>query len=241
MAWTRIDDGFADHPKVIGLSDAAFRLHVHALCYAARTLTDGLVPHGWLTGGKGRRVPKAVTELVAARLWEEALPDYRIHDYLKYQPSRADAEGKRQEAADRMKRAREVRANNLRSSQEVRSTPSHPIPSQRARATPSLVRPRDPNAFAEGPIFSIPQKWAEKALKASNGTMVEADLDRFAKAIFAKVEREQIDLSRVNLLAFLDQQLMAWREATGADGRAARLVANTNAHLAKVAAMERGE
>ena len=41
MTWLRIDDAMVDHPKIIGLSDGAFRLHITALCYCARHLTDG--------------------------------------------------------------------------------------------------------------------------------------------------------------------------------------------------------
>lgn len=42
--WVRLDDGFADDPQVIGLSDKAFRLYVRVVCYAARHRTDGRLP-----------------------------------------------------------------------------------------------------------------------------------------------------------------------------------------------------
>ncbi len=41
MPWLKIDDGFAEHRKIVGLNDRAFRLHVVALVYCARNLTDG--------------------------------------------------------------------------------------------------------------------------------------------------------------------------------------------------------
>ena len=44
MSWTKLDDLFPGHPKVITLSDSAFRLHVTALCYCASQLTDGFIP-----------------------------------------------------------------------------------------------------------------------------------------------------------------------------------------------------
>ena len=44
MAWTKLDDGFADHPKVAPLSDPAFRAFVAGLCFANRYLTDGVLP-----------------------------------------------------------------------------------------------------------------------------------------------------------------------------------------------------
>jgi hypothetical protein len=164
MAWVRLDDVFTDHPKIVGLPDASFRLHIHALCYASRLLTDGLISRAWLTGGKGRSLPKAIAPLVAAGLWVEQGHDFRIHDYLRYQPSRSSVEQVRDKAADRMKRAREVRENKSRSSQEVRSTPSHPIPSHTtttppASRAPSLIARRNLNAAYEHPRFDVPQVW----------------------------------------------------------------------------------
>ena len=40
--WVKLDDRFTDNPKIARLSDKAFRVYVHALCYSAGALTDGL-------------------------------------------------------------------------------------------------------------------------------------------------------------------------------------------------------
>ena len=101
MPWLPLDDGFPDHPKIIGLSDAAFRLHVAALCYAHRARTDGFIPTGWV----GRQ-HRAATHLVAARLW---VPDpeedgWLIHDYLGWNPSRAEVEDMKRRASEAGKR-----------------------------------------------------------------------------------------------------------------------------------------
>ena len=45
MSWVRIEDRFALHPKVVGLSDGAFRLYVSGLCYANLYHTDGRISH----------------------------------------------------------------------------------------------------------------------------------------------------------------------------------------------------
>jgi hypothetical protein len=91
----RLDDDFPDHPKVIGLDDAALALHVRALCYCGHYLTDGYVSKVAIPK-LGR--PRAVAALVAAGLWEAAAGGgYRIHDYLHYQPSRAEALERREE------------------------------------------------------------------------------------------------------------------------------------------------
>jgi len=81
VTWVRLDEGFATHPKVFGLSDQAFRVHVQALCYCGQHLTNGFVPAGL--------APVAVTkELVAHGLWSPMKDGFEVHDYLAYNPSR---------------------------------------------------------------------------------------------------------------------------------------------------------
>jgi hypothetical protein len=68
MTWARLEDNFAEHPKVIGLSDAAFRLHVTAICYASRYQTDGEITPAAFRAVNGK--PKLAAELVEALLWD---------------------------------------------------------------------------------------------------------------------------------------------------------------------------
>lgn len=114
MAWAKIDDKFPEHEKVVGLSNAAFRLHVSAICYAARNETDGRILPAAARALRGR--PRDMAELVSAGLWELRGGDgWAIHDYLLYNPSHADLEKKREAARKRVANARSnshpVRAN----------------------------------------------------------------------------------------------------------------------------------
>lgn len=109
MTWVKIDDGFPDHPKVVGLSDAAFRLHVTALCYAGKYLTDGVIPSNALRRLGG--TDEAVSELVEAALWVPNLSDFYIHDYLKHQSSKAQVDSTKQANAERVRRYREKHRN----------------------------------------------------------------------------------------------------------------------------------
>jgi hypothetical protein len=93
MTWVRIDDTFVDHPKIIGLTDAAFRTHVAGLCYCGRHLTDGNIPTGALRAIGPR---KCAIELERAGLWERNDHGWQINDYLAYNPSKADVESERQ-------------------------------------------------------------------------------------------------------------------------------------------------
>ena len=109
MTWVKLDDNFPTHPRVIGLSDRTFRTHVTALCYCAKYLTDGHVPSSALRAIGPR---KSARELEDAGLWSKTDHGWVIRDFLDYNPSRDEVEGKREAARKRVARAREVRANN---------------------------------------------------------------------------------------------------------------------------------
>jgi hypothetical protein len=81
--YVRIHDGMPDHPKVDGLSDAAFRLLVTMWCWCSRHLTDGKIPVAtWEKRGK----EKVRAELVAAGL-VDLVDDGSVymHDYTDHQ------------------------------------------------------------------------------------------------------------------------------------------------------------
>jgi hypothetical protein len=103
MTWIRLDDQFIDHPKILAISDEAFRAYVSGLCYASRYLTDGLLPNAALSKICSKRARKVLTE---AQLWHDHEEGIMINDFLEYNPSKEDTERKRAQAAERMKRLR---------------------------------------------------------------------------------------------------------------------------------------
>lgn len=83
MTWVKIDDRLPEHPKVIGLSDKAFRLYVTSICFASTNKTDGEIPPAAISRMGG--TPKLAAELVAAVLWDStSRGGWVVHDYLKY-------------------------------------------------------------------------------------------------------------------------------------------------------------
>ena len=66
--FTRLDDHFWAHPKVLNCSDGALALWVRALSWVGFQLTDGFVPHQCLRLLRGRK--RDADRLVAAGLWE---------------------------------------------------------------------------------------------------------------------------------------------------------------------------
>jgi hypothetical protein len=116
MSWVKLDDGFAEHPKVIAAGPLAGWVHVCGLCYCNRNLTDGYVPRnvarrladfehiGLETGGVPGMVAVGVDvdcemlveALVEVGMWEEVEGGYLIHDYLDYNPSKDDVLARRE-------------------------------------------------------------------------------------------------------------------------------------------------
>lgn len=114
MGWVRLDDGFAEHPKIDALTDGAFRLHVAALGHAARHLTDGIVPEARLP----RLVPRYKPALLAELLREPYGPVWHapghdcdrcpqpppghiaIHDYLEKNPTADEERDRRRKRAE---------------------------------------------------------------------------------------------------------------------------------------------
>ena len=120
MTWVKIDDTFPNHPKVVGLTDKAFRIHISGLCYCGTYLTDGFIPMT-IAGRLANEDMSYVSELVKAGLWREAIEEngFRIHDYLAHQTSKTQVEEKRQTVRERQKRYRErQKANEAQSEQE---------------------------------------------------------------------------------------------------------------------------
>lgn len=124
MAWVRLDDEFAFHPKVMRAGPLGVAMQVAALCYCNQYETDGELPRAaaatlmhfeglaFVSGGDLFGVGDDVTWqvvadiLVASGVWHEPGHDckecppvsdgYYLHGYLKYQPSRADLEAERE-------------------------------------------------------------------------------------------------------------------------------------------------
>lgn len=180
MSWVRLDDQFADHPKVLRLSSDAFRLHVSAMCYCSAQLTDGRV-----TPLLTRRLTWFVTdpsqiinELVTAGLWESDGDDYIIHDYLEYNPSADDVRQQRKANADRQAKHRDSKRNtgtnavsNALHNAPVTASPTpSPSPSERDEGKRQPVRVDNPTP-EDDPEFSAALSKLEQArIGGMNGT-----------------------------------------------------------------------
>lgn len=158
MTWAKIDDAILDNSKIARVGPIGFALHVAAITYCARNLTDGFVPFGhahrilatqwtveedekdplvWtlamisgMRGDDGAHVIEHVIELLlSANLWSVVPHGYQIHDYLEYNPSRAQVLADREATRNRVQRHRNGVSNAVTTPAE---TPT-PVPVTRTR------------------------------------------------------------------------------------------------------------
>lgn len=139
MPWVRLDEQFARHPKVATAGPLGMALQVAGLCYCNEYLTDGFVPrhvvpgllnleglsmrvwsNGIFGGGEDAAWELVLEDVVVAGLWHPVDGGYRIHDYHKYQPSKADvlAERKQKSEAGRLGGQKSAEARRAKASQK---------------------------------------------------------------------------------------------------------------------------
>jgi hypothetical protein len=136
MPWVRLDDEMLDNGKVAEVGPLGFAMHVAAIIYCGRNLTDGKVKRSrlrslldfagvYVDAGNDDGYPHDATNgpgaidnpdpvrlavlLVEVGLWERDGRDYLVHDYLDYNPSRAAVEADRKAARERMQKHRSSR------------------------------------------------------------------------------------------------------------------------------------
>jgi len=133
MGWLRLDDAFGDHPKIAGLSDRAFRAHVLGLLYCAHQVSDGFVPTA--LAPKGR----TLHELTTAGLWTATRRGFTIHDWLDWNPSRAEVDSKRHAKSIAGAKGAASRWHDRRNAPIPSPTP----PKEQTPAPAKRTRPRD--------------------------------------------------------------------------------------------------
>ena len=151
MTWIKLDQGFPEHPKVIDAGPLAAWLHVRALGYCNRNLTDGAISHAIARElAPGKRGQALVRRLVAAGLWEMTRTGYAIHDFLEYQPSRADVLDLRAKKAE-AGRAGGLAKARQRAKQTAGTAPGEPLPEGAAEPKPVPSPVPVPGAIAPVP------------------------------------------------------------------------------------------
>src|SRR5215813_10946340 len=111
--WAKLDDAILDNPKIIAAGPLGFALHVAAITWCARNLSDGFIPKrrvAQLLDLGSIRVSEAslgrvrhglstsdvAEDLARIGLWHDHGASWEVHDYLDYNPSKADVLARRE-------------------------------------------------------------------------------------------------------------------------------------------------
>lgn len=173
MTWFKVDDGFYDHPKTIGLSLSAMGLWVRAGSWCARHLTDGRVPRSLLDSWGVD--PVVAGELHGVGLWIETDDGWQFHDWEEHQPLRKDVLAKRK--ADRSRKdagrkSQSVRKESARNRSGLRTDSSGPDPT---RPDPILFSSEE-SSYPPTTTTSVAR--ADAANTQSGGGSIEGDSGR---------------------------------------------------------------
>ena len=177
-SFLKLHNGMPEHPKVVGLSDEAFRALVELWCYCSRNLTDGHV-----AGALANRLAsaKALAELVSARLVDENGDDYVMHDYLKHQQSKEQVERTRENRRNAGRLGGQARAKGQASAkanakQVLKQNSSKPV-------ADTDTDTEERGAPARKRATSLPADWkptpAHRQRAAEDGTDLDREVAKF--------------------------------------------------------------
>lgn len=193
MPWARFDDRYPLNRKVHGLSDAAFRLDVTAICWSAGQLTDGRIDSlGAL--GVHRNGTRIAQMLVRAGRWHESGHEcpseycypiesgWLIHDWQEYNKPRDQVRRERKARQERQERWRQKHRGDA-------SPNASPNASRNASrdATPARPAPKEAGRSPEGSAAASPYGAAAGANGRADGLTALRELDDLQAAY----EREQ--------------------------------------------------
>lgn len=148
--YIRIHDGMPDHPKVDGLSDAAFRLLVTTWCWCSRHLTDGRIPAGsWSKRGD----EESRAELLASGL-ADLLDDGAVwmHDYTDHQRTAEEVQRIKEARREAGSKGGKARANAIASAKANGIANAQAKPKQNLAIDIDIVKGKTP---AENPAELI--------------------------------------------------------------------------------------
>jgi len=166
MVWVKLDDGFAENGKVQSVGDRAFRLHIAALCFCGRNLTDGLVTHhnAKVIAASVGASKRHILELETARLWIPCPPGHAIKDFTDYNPT---AEEVKAERAKNAQRQRDHRARRNAITDSLGNAVSNGVTNGVSHASPSRPSPSHPllalaNSQPYNPQGADEQDWGTR-------------------------------------------------------------------------------
>jgi hypothetical protein len=142
MSWVKLPDEFADDPRWETAGTEAFALHVAAMCYCMRQLTDGILP-----APRARRLwPVEDPDVVVAALvdhgfWKPTESGYELIGFLDTQRSAENIRAERSKVAERQRRWYEKTREAKKVPNGVRNGVTNPSSNGSANGPPAQPSP----------------------------------------------------------------------------------------------------
>lgn len=201
-------------------------MQIAALCYANRHLTDGELPANIVARfmptvcydpetGEEITWRDVADRLVEIGIWHKTESGYVIHDYLKYQPSKADVEAERAAARERMARIRSKRkANQSRSSDDVRTNTGRSSPSP----NPNPNIEEDDDKYTRARARGDDPEWRALTLAVFGETFdryhaeaLAQDCEDLGEEVVKEAMRRTVERSTQNRLSYYRRIVNSWR------------------------------
>lgn len=216
MSWFKLDDGWASHPKVQAASKDARLAWIAIGLHCARHATDGFVTRKeaeLCANSIGTRPKLALDSLETVGLLDPVDGGYQIHNWSRYQPSRADVV-----AAREARRAAAREANHRRwhvGRNVVDPTCTHCGQPQSTDQTTDVPEGQSTDRSRESPVPSRP--YIDRSSLDTSGTRehVETENDQPKANLNAAAAIEA--RRRLGLRAQPPHHPAAWLAATERD------------------------
>ena len=150
--FARLDLDYADHPKIIVLSDAAFRAHIEMILYARKHMTDGRIPKQIAK----RLGSDSLSELLAndpetPSLIENEDGSYTLHGYSDMNETKAEITARSRANAENGRRGGIARKRNAKqtASESLSEPPSENVAQTETETETEL---KDKAKVADAPI-----------------------------------------------------------------------------------------
>lgn len=127
----QVDGDFYDHPKSIGMSDAAVALWTRAGSYSAAKLLDGFIAEHVLST-LSRTPDEAAAELVARGLWRRVRGGFQFHQWDHRNLTKAQIEAEREYERNRKRAQRSAGKPQVN---------GHPVPPGLHPGIPNMSHP----------------------------------------------------------------------------------------------------
>lgn len=131
MAYIRFNPGFSRHPKRIKSGPVSSWLWACSVDYCGEFLTDGFIEDGAVPGLVpslvGGALKRCIANLLAVGSWERVNGGYQVHDYLKYNLSKAQVQADQQAGRKRYDRWLTQRRHDESASNAVDHLPTNAV------------------------------------------------------------------------------------------------------------------